>query len=252
MFVATKLRGGIASRGAVKSGRFISTAQAPAPAPARIQSSIIRQTRQPALRHGLLLNSARGNLISSITRNAMQSRGIVAETTAAALIASAKMQGAGLATVGLAGAGIGIGTVFGALIQGVARNPSLRAQLFGYAILGLAFSEATGLFALMVAFLMFSHIRAYEVIELVKRQAECETLNEDIEDDDGIEARSTHEPPLALTAQTYESLGKKANPVKPGIRKIRHASPKSWREEASVFRGKVYPHTVPDTCAKGI
>ena len=59
----------------------------------------------------------------------MQSRGIVAETAAAALIASAKMQGAGLATVGLAGAGIGIGTVFGALIQGVARNRLLEVNV---------------------------------------------------------------------------------------------------------------------------
>lgn len=144
------------------------------PAPARIQSSFIRQTRQPAARHGLLLNSVRGNLSSNITRNAMQSRGIVAETTAAALIGAAKMQAAGLATIGLAGAGIGIGTVFGALIQGVARNPSLRGkcpptiycleqlltvycltgQLFAYAVLGFAFAEATGLFALMMAFLL--------------------------------------------------------------------------------------------------
>jgi hypothetical protein len=56
----------------------------------------------------------------------MQSRGVVVETTAAAMVAAAKMQGAGLATIGLAGAGIGIGTVFNGLIQGVARNPSLR------------------------------------------------------------------------------------------------------------------------------
>ena len=60
----------------------------------------------------------------------------------------------GLATTGLIGAGVGIGVVFGALILGVARNPSLRGQLFSYAILGFAFSEATGLFALMMAFLL--------------------------------------------------------------------------------------------------
>jgi F-type H+-transporting ATPase subunit c len=66
----------------------------------------------------------------------------------------AKIIGTGIATVGLAGAGVGIGIVFGALILGVARNPSLRAQLFSYAILGFAFSEATGLFALMMAFLL--------------------------------------------------------------------------------------------------
>lgn len=52
------------------------------------------------------------------------------------------------------GAGTGIGTVFGSLITGVARNPSMRGQLFSYAILGFAFAEATGLFALMVSFLI--------------------------------------------------------------------------------------------------
>jgi len=59
-----------------------------------------------------------------------------------------------IATTGLIGAGVGIGVVFGALILGVARNPSLRGQLFSYAILGFAFAEATGLFALMMAFLL--------------------------------------------------------------------------------------------------
>ena len=70
------------------------------------------------------------------------------------MIQVAKIIGTGLATTGLIGAGVGIGVVFGALILGVARNPSLRSQLFAYAILGFAFSEATGLFALMVAFLL--------------------------------------------------------------------------------------------------
>jgi ATP synthase subunit C len=42
----------------------------------------------------------------------------------------------------VAGAGVGIGVVFGALILGTARNPALRNQLFTYAILGFAFSEA--------------------------------------------------------------------------------------------------------------
>ena len=48
---------------------------------------------------------------------------------------AAKIIGTGLATTGLIGAGVGIGVVFGALILGVARNPSLRGQLFSYAIL---------------------------------------------------------------------------------------------------------------------
>ena len=70
------------------------------------------------------------------------------------MLAAAKYIGAGLACSGLIGAGAGIGIVFGALITGVSRNPSLRGQLFTYAILGFALSEATGLFALMMSFLL--------------------------------------------------------------------------------------------------
>ena len=70
------------------------------------------------------------------------------------MIQASKIIETGLATTGLIGAGVGIGVVFGALILGVARNPSLRGQLFSYAILGFAFAEATGLFALMMASLL--------------------------------------------------------------------------------------------------
>merc|ERR1712080_623082 len=55
---------------------------------------------------------------------------------------AAKFIGAGAATVGVAGSGAGIGSVFGSLIIGYARNPSLKQQLFSYAILGFALSEA--------------------------------------------------------------------------------------------------------------
>lgn len=70
------------------------------------------------------------------------------------LLTSSKNIGAGAATVGLAGAGAGIGAVFCGLIIAYGRNPSLKNELFGYAILGFALSEATGLFALMMAFLI--------------------------------------------------------------------------------------------------
>jgi F-type H+-transporting ATPase subunit c len=70
------------------------------------------------------------------------------------LLQSAKCIGAGCATIGLAGAGIGIGTVFGALVLGISRNPSLKEELFKMAILGFALTEAIALFALMMAFLI--------------------------------------------------------------------------------------------------
>ena len=70
------------------------------------------------------------------------------------LLQAAKYIGAGLATIGLAGAGVGIGTVFGALVLGISRNPSLKDELFKMAILGFALTEAIALFALLVAFLI--------------------------------------------------------------------------------------------------
>jgi F-type H+-transporting ATPase subunit c len=69
-------------------------------------------------------------------------------------LAAAKLIGAGLASIGLAGVGTGVGTVFSALITAYGRNPALKQQLFGYTLLGFALTEAIGLFALMMAFLI--------------------------------------------------------------------------------------------------
>jgi len=71
-----------------------------------------------------------------------------------ALVQAANKIGAGLATFGLTGAGIGIGFIFGCLIYGISRNPNLKEDLFRTAILGFALTEAIALFALMFAFLI--------------------------------------------------------------------------------------------------
>lgn len=76
------------------------------------------------------------------------------------MVEVSKNIGMGAAAIGLTGAGIGIGLVFAALLNGVARNPALRGQLFSYAILGFAFVEAIGLFDLMVA-LMAKFVRLF-------------------------------------------------------------------------------------------
>ena len=69
-------------------------------------------------------------------------------------VAAAKMIGAGLACIALVGAGIGIGNVFSALINSVARNPASQAQITTPALLGFALAEATGLFGLVIALLI--------------------------------------------------------------------------------------------------
>jgi F-type H+-transporting ATPase subunit c len=70
------------------------------------------------------------------------------------IVTSAKFIGAGLATIGLAGSGVGIGTIFGALILALARNSSQKDELFKMALLGFALTEAIALFALMIVFLI--------------------------------------------------------------------------------------------------
>lgn len=55
-----------------------------------------------------------------------------------------------------------IGLIFSSLIASTARNPQIRSQLFSYAPnqtkpkknLGFSLAEATGLFSLMIAFLL--------------------------------------------------------------------------------------------------
>ena len=70
------------------------------------------------------------------------------------LLQCAKLIGAGLATISLAGAGVGIGTIFGALVMAIAKNPDATDKLFTYAVIGFALTEAIALFGLMMGFLI--------------------------------------------------------------------------------------------------
>jgi F-type H+-transporting ATPase subunit c len=44
------------------------------------------------------------------------------------MLRAAKLIGAGLATIALGGAAIGVGVIFAALIIGVSRNPTLKNE----------------------------------------------------------------------------------------------------------------------------
>jgi F0F1-type ATP synthase membrane subunit c/vacuolar-type H+-ATPase subunit K len=65
-----------------------------------------------------------------------------------------KFIGAGLATSGLAGAGVGVGNIFAALVLGISRNPNVTMDITKIAVLGFALTEAIALFCLMMAFLI--------------------------------------------------------------------------------------------------
>ncbi|ATQ41279.1 F0F1 ATP synthase subunit C [Caulobacter mirabilis] len=70
--------------------------------------------------------------------------------------AAAKYIGAGLATLGMIGAGIGVGTIFGNFLSGALRNPSAAASQIGNLFVGAALAEALGILAFVLGFLIFS------------------------------------------------------------------------------------------------
>lgn len=69
-------------------------------------------------------------------------------------VQAAKMLGAGVAMIALAGVGVGMGAIFSSLISSVARNPASRSNVFGLAILGFALTEAVALYALLIALIL--------------------------------------------------------------------------------------------------
>ncbi|PZQ96652.1 MAG: F0F1 ATP synthase subunit C [Cereibacter sphaeroides] len=65
-----------------------------------------------------------------------------------------KFIGAGLATIGLGGAGIGVGHIAGNFLAGSLRNPSASAGQLANFFVGVAFAEALGIFSFLIALLL--------------------------------------------------------------------------------------------------
>src|SRR5882757_3546119 len=68
--------------------------------------------------------------------------------------AAAKLIGAGIACIGMGGAGVGVGIIFGNYLAAAVRNPSAAQGQFGNLIFGFAVTEALGIFSLLIALLL--------------------------------------------------------------------------------------------------
>lgn len=68
--------------------------------------------------------------------------------------AALKFIGVGLMAFGMMGAAIGVGNIFAAMLNGIARNPAAESKLSKYVYVGAGLAEAMGLFALVVALLL--------------------------------------------------------------------------------------------------
>ena len=67
---------------------------------------------------------------------------------------AARMLAAGLAGLGLLGAGIGLGILGAGAMNALGRNPEARGAILPNMILAIAFTEAIGIYGLVVAILL--------------------------------------------------------------------------------------------------
>ena len=65
-----------------------------------------------------------------------------------------KYVGVGLTAFAMLGAAIGVGNIFAAMLNGIARNPASESKMSKYVFIGAGLSEAMGLFALVIAFII--------------------------------------------------------------------------------------------------
>ncbi len=69
-------------------------------------------------------------------------------------VEAARLIGAGLATIGMIGAGIGVGNVWANYFSAIARNPAAKDEIGASIWIGFAVTEAIALFSLLVALMV--------------------------------------------------------------------------------------------------
>ncbi|MCI5044870.1 MAG: F0F1 ATP synthase subunit C [Aquisalinus sp.] len=69
-------------------------------------------------------------------------------------VEAAKMIGAGIAALPLAGAGVGLGLIFGNFLAGAFRNPSAASANQGTMFLAFALTEFTGILGFVIAMII--------------------------------------------------------------------------------------------------
>jgi ATP synthase F0 subunit c len=65
-----------------------------------------------------------------------------------------KAAGAGLAMIGALGPGIGVGVLVQGALQAMGRNPDAQGMIFTNMILGIVFTEAIAIYALVIALII--------------------------------------------------------------------------------------------------
>merc|ERR550514_1819670 len=68
--------------------------------------------------------------------------------------AGVSVLGCAIAMVAVGGCGVGTGQLFAALVVGIARNPSMKEDLFTYTLIGMGFLEFLAIVVILIAMLL--------------------------------------------------------------------------------------------------
>ena len=91
----------------------------------------------------------KGGFAGSLSSNA-----IVPASVGAVRNAGTSVLGCAIAVVAVGGCAQGIGQLFAALVVGIARNPSMKEDLFTYTLIGMGFLEFLALGVILISFLL--------------------------------------------------------------------------------------------------
>ena len=70
------------------------------------------------------------------------------------IVQAAALLGAGIAAIGGIGAGLGQGIATGYSVEAISRQPEAKQDIMQTLITGLAITESTGIYALVISFLL--------------------------------------------------------------------------------------------------
>jgi|LauGreDrversion4_2_1035121.scaffolds.fasta_scaffold94679_2 F0F1-type ATP synthase membrane subunit c/vacuolar-type H+-ATPase subunit K len=91
-----------------------------------------------------------GGLVPSSTSSSIMPSG----SLGAVRNAGTSVLGCAIAVVAVGGCAQGIGQLFAALVVGIARNPSMKEDLFTYTLIGMGFLEFLALGVILISFLL--------------------------------------------------------------------------------------------------
>lgn len=96
---------------------------------------------------------------STSGRSSFNHGGVIRSTNHISSIGAARnagtsVLGCAIAVVAVGGCAQGIGQLFAALVVGIARNPSMKEDLFTYTLIGMGFLEFLALGVILISFLL--------------------------------------------------------------------------------------------------